>query len=154
MTLQHLQQFNGSPIRITLDGTPALAILFFLSLDSVQITSLCFLKTGGRCPLVKHDLTPAEITQITPMSRNELMSEISLTSETAPPQQHRPRLQEDLAALRQRMRVAGQASRRERGRALERRQDASRTVHRSIEAQRSAKECRESSRKSRRSRTA
>ena len=94
MTLESLHQFNGSPVRITLDGMPALAILFFLAVDSVQLTSLCFLEEPARCPLVRHKLSPAEIATLTPVSRNELNSAIAIQSAPGQPPAAAPQDQE------------------------------------------------------------
>ncbi|OYW30973.1 MAG: hypothetical protein B7Z47_02530 [Chthoniobacter sp. 12-60-6] len=79
MNLESLPQYNGASVRIMLDGTPALALIF-LEIDCVQVTSLCFLGGTRRCPLVRHNLNEAEIESIIPVSRNELTSEITLTS--------------------------------------------------------------------------
>jgi hypothetical protein len=79
MTLDTLPQYNGASVRVLLDGAPALALIF-LQIDCVQVTSLCFLGGSRRCPLVRHHLNEAEIESITPVSRNELNSGITLTS--------------------------------------------------------------------------
>ena len=80
MNLDSLPQYNGASVRIMLDGAPALALIF-LEVDCIQVTSLCYLGRSRRCPLVRHNLNEAEIESITPVSRNELKSEITLTSE-------------------------------------------------------------------------
>lgn len=79
MTLESLPYYNGASVQITLDGAPALALIF-LEMDCIQVTSLCFLGSARRCPLVRHHLTEAEIESITPVSRTELKSDIALRS--------------------------------------------------------------------------
>jgi|GEM_PF-6590887 len=79
MTLDSLHRYNGSSIRITLDGSPALDLIF-LEIECVRVTSLCFVGRSRRCPLVRHRLNEAEIESITPVSRNELKSDTTLTS--------------------------------------------------------------------------
>lgn len=156
MTLNRLQHFNGASIQINVDGLPALGILFFLTADNVQITSLCFLKAAGQCPLVRHDLTPAEIEGIIPVSRNELKSAIAVhsTPEALGSQEQGRGQGNDLAALQKRMQAAQGKSRREIARSVELRGAARRSVQACAEVQQSIKACQQAIQKGRRERAA
>lgn len=80
MTSAQLQPFNGAPVQITVDGAPAVGILFFAEPEEAYVTSLCFMDGGRKCPQLRHKLTAAELQGLSWKCRRQLHSTIALVS--------------------------------------------------------------------------
>ncbi len=134
MNLESLPQYNGASVQIILDGEPALALIF-LEINCIQVTSLCFLGRTRRCPLVRHNLNEAEIESITPVSRNELKSEITLTSKkkTSAPDAA-SRIKDELIELHERVQVLKAESNMAIARSVELRAESERSISRCTDA--------------------
>ncbi len=85
MTPAQLYHFNGAPVHITVDGASALGLLFFSERGGAYITSLCFLESGRKCPLLRHKVTELELKTFSKKSRNRLESGIAMTSAPSAP---------------------------------------------------------------------
>ncbi len=134
MNLESLPQYNGASVRVTLDGAPALALIF-LEVDCIQVTSLCFLGRTRRCPLVRHNLNEAEIESITPVSRNELKSDITLTSKKKTSvSDAASRIKDELVELHERVQFLKAESNRAIARSVELRAESKRSISRCKDA--------------------
>lgn len=83
MSRPHLLQFNGAAVQMRIDGAQALGILFFSPEGEVHVTSLCFVESGAKCPLLRHMLTEEEICGLMPMSHNQLASTLEISTQAS-----------------------------------------------------------------------
>jgi hypothetical protein len=77
MNAEQLQLFNGCRVEVRVNGQPALGVLFCQE-EAVSVLALCYVAGKRRCPLIRRDLSVADMETLNPSGHKMLSSRIEL----------------------------------------------------------------------------